>query len=382
MPWQETDPVNERMKFVVAHQSGLYSMSELCMRAGITRRTGYKWLARYAAEGVDGLKERSHAPEHCPHRMDAEVEAVLLAARRAHPSWGPRKLLPWLARRRPELALPAASTVGDLLSREGLVAPRQRGRRPAHPGTVPLVAEAPNEVWTMDFKGEFRMGDGRYCYALTVADAHSRFLLGCDALCSTAGEGAKRCLERLFRTYGLPRAIRSDNGSPFASTARGGLSQLNVEWLKLGIAHHRIPPGKPQQNGAHERMHRTLKAETTRPPGGNQAAQQARFDDFRAEYNEERPHEALEQNPPASRYVASPREMPDVLQEPEYPGHYERRHVRTNGGFRFRGREIFLSEVLCSEWIGLEEVEDGIWSVYFFDRLLARLDERTFKLSG
>lgn len=382
MPWHETDPVNERVKFIAAHQSRLYSMSELCERFGISRQAGYKLVARYAAEGVHGLKDRSRAPRHCPHRMSAEVEAALLEARRAHPSWGPRKLLPWLARQRPGLELPAASTAGDLLARHGLVQPRRRWSRPSHPGTRPLEAAAPNEVWTADFKGEFRTRDGRYCYPLTVADAKTRFLLGCDALLCTQTAGARASFERLFREYGLPVAIRSDNGPPFCSPALCGLSRLSVWWIKLGIAHQRIEPGKPQQNGRHERMHRTLKAETARPPERDQGAQQKRFDGFRDEYNQERPHEALGQKPPGSLYTASTRAMPAVLPGPEYPGHYEKRRVRHTGGFRWRGREIFLSEVLASEQIGLEEVEDGIWSVHFFGCLLARLDERACKLQG
>jgi len=382
MPWQETDPMNERLKFIAAHQSGLYSMSELCEHFGTSRKTGYKWLARYDEEGVDGLKDRSHAPRECPHRMEAAVEAALLSARRAHPTWGPRKLLPWLSRHRPELELPAASTAGDLLARHGLVELRSRRSRPKHPRTPLLDAEAPNQVWTADFKGEFRTRDGRYCYPLTVADAHTRFLLCCDALLSTGTIGAQASFERLFREYGMPKAIRTDNGTPFSSPALCGLSRLNVWWIKLGIAHQRIQPGKPQENGAHERMHRTLKAETTRPPDLNQIAQQKRFDGFRGEFNVERPHEALGQVPPASLYTASTRTMPPVLPKPEYPGQYEKRSVRHTGAFRFRGREIFLSEVLASEWIGLEEIGDGVWSLYFCDYLLARMDERTFKLRG
>lgn len=382
MPWNETDPVTERLRFITAYQSQLYSMSELCRHFGTSRKTGYKWIARYAEEGLDGLKDRSHAPKECPHRMDAVVEAALLEARRAHPTWGPRKLLPWLSRDRPELELPAASTVGDLLARHGLVEPRRRRSRPKHPRTPLVDAKAPNEVWTADFKGEFRTRDGRYCYPLTVADAHTRFLLCCDAMLSTESVGARAGFERLFREYGMPDAIRSDNGPPFSSPALCGLSRLNVWWIKLGIAHQRIERGKPQENGAHERMHRTLKAETTRPPERNQATQQGRFDGFRAEFNLERPHEALGQIPPASLYTASMRPMPDALPKPEYPGHFETRSVRHTGGFRFRGREIFLSEVLSSELIGLEEVDDGIWSVYFYDYFLARMNERSFKLLG
>lgn len=377
MAWQETDPVNERVKFVAARQSGLYSMSELCARFGISRKTGYKWAGRYAAEGVDGLKDRSHVAKHCPHRMSAEVEQALLGAREAHRTWGPRKLVPWLKGKRPELELPAPSTVGDLLERKGLVERRRKRRRDEHPGQGALETAAPNQVWTVDFKGEFRTRDARYCYPLTVADAHTRYLLGCDSLHSTSTAGVIPCFERMFREFGLPEAIRSDNGTPFASTAICGLSRLNVWWLKLGLVHQRIKRGKPQQNGAHERMHRTLKAETTRPPEWNAEAQQRRFDEFRREYNEERPHEALDEQPPAWHYSASAREMPSVLRAPEYPGHYETRGVRRTGEFRFRGHAIFLSEVLAGERIGLEEVDDGIWSIYFFDRLLARLDERT-----
>lgn len=382
MAWQETDPVNERVKFIAAQQSGLYTMSEVCARFGISRKTGYKWVGRYVAEGVDGLKERSHVPKHCPHRMSAEVEAALLDAREAHRTWGPRKLVPWLKRQRPELELPAPSTVGDLLGRKGLVERRRRRRGDAHPGTAALETAAPNEVWTVDFKGEFRTQDGRYCYPLTVVDAHTRFLLGCDSLHSTSTAGVIPCFERMFREFGLPEAIRSDNGTPFASTAICGLSRLNVWWLKLGLVHQRIQPGKPQQNGAHERMHRTLKAETTRPPERNAQAQQVRFDEFRREFNEERPHEAQGSGAACLALQRVGARDAGRVPVPEYPGHYETRGVRRTGEFRFRGHAIFLSEVLAGERIGLEEVEDGIWSIYFFDRLLARLDERTRKLYG
>lgn len=359
MPWQETHRMDLRVKFIAAYQSRLYTMSALCAELEISRKTGYKWVRRYEAEGLDGLKDRSHAPRHCPHRTGVQMEELLVAARKRFPAWGPRKLVAYLERKHPGLALPAASTVGEILARHGLVPPRRRGR-PAHPGSSPLEAAAPNEVWSVDFKGEFRTRDGRYCYPLTASDAYSRFLLGCEGLGSPSTLGARACFEQLFRAYGLPQAIRSDNGTPFASTALRGLSRLSVWWLKLGIAHQRIEPGKPQQNPRHERMHRTLKASTTRPPERNLAEQQRRFDAFRQEYNEERPHEALGQRPPASLYTPSPRAMPEVLPAPEYPGHCETRHVRHTGGFRFRGREIFLSEVLAGEWIALEEVDEGV----------------------
>jgi putative transposase len=382
MPWQTTDPVNERMRFVSAYQSGLYGMSELCLRYGISRETGYTWVGRCAAEGPAGLVDRSHAPKHCPHRLSPDIAALLLAARASHPHWGPRKLLAWLEPRHPGVALPAASTVGELLKREGLVQPRSRHRRGTHPGRKPLLALAPNQVWAADFKGQFRTGDGVECYPLTITDSHSRFLLCCKALDSVATAGTKAGFTACFREYGLPEAIRTDNGTPFAAATPLGLTRLNAWWTQLGIVHDRIEPGRPDQNGAHERMHRTMKAETTRPPGQDQAHQQKIFDRWRWEFDFERPHEALGQQPPATVYEASPREMPARLPEPVYAGHCEVRRVRRMGTVKFRGHEIYLSEVLAHERVALEEVEDGIWSIYFHARLVGRLDERTHRVSG
>lgn len=380
MPWKRTRPVDERLDFIAAHRSGLYSMTELCLRFGISRRIGYKWLRRYEEEGPAGLLERSHIPKHCPHRICAEVAEALLQAKRAHPSWGPRKILPYLARRRPDLELPAASTAGELFRQHGLTERKRRRRGQRHPGAAPLVANAPNEVWTADFKGQFKTGDGLYCFPLTIADAYSRYLLACAARLSVKQVEARPVFEHLFRTYGLPRAIRTDNGAPFATPAFCGLSKLSVWWIKLGIRHQRIEPGRPEQNGAHERMHRTLKADATRPPARDQAAQQRRFDHFCAEYNQERPHEALGQETPASWYHASERAMPERLPEPEYPGHFEVRRVSRAGTFRFQTKQLFLSDTLLEEDIGLEETGDGVWSIYFYDVLLARLDERDLLL--
>jgi transposase InsO family protein len=240
----------------------------------------------------------------------------------------------------------------------------------------------PNDLWTIDFKGDFRMGDGQRCYPLTVADAHTRFLLACHGLSSTAHIGALTVVERVFREFGLPRAIRSDNGGPFATKAIAGLSRLNIWWTQLGIAQDRIAPGHPEQNGSHERMHRTLKQETTFPPGGGMEAQQVKFDGFCQEFDFERPHEALGGQTPGSLYVRSPRELPETLPEPEYPGQCEIRQVRANGILYFKNQQIFLSELLKGLDVALEEVADGIWSIYFYTQLLARLDVRTFTLSG
>jgi transposase InsO family protein len=383
MPWNETDLMRERVRFIDDLESELFTMTELCARYGISRKTGYKWAQRYVeAEGCSGLVERSRAPKHCPHRLAEPVAEALLEMRREHPRWGPRKLLAVLSRRRPQLSLPAASTVGDLLRRHGLVEPRARGRRRSPPQRPKWEAATPNELWSVDFKGEFRMGDRHYCYPLTLVDRHSRYLLGCCGQRSTATLGARAALERCFREHGLPRGMLSDNGSPFSSRALAGLSRLSVEWIKLGIRPVLIEPGHPEQNGAHERMHRTLKAETARPPAANLAAQQRRFDAFRREFNELRPHEALAQRTPAQLYEPSPRPYPRVLPEIEYPGHYEVRRVRQAGEIKWQGDLLFLSSVLAGEPVGLEEVEDGIWSLCFGPLLLARFDERTRRLEG
>ncbi len=376
----QTDPMNQRTRFVLAYQDGLYTMTELCARFGVSRKTGYKWLHRYREQGLDGLKDHSRAPKRCPHQTDAELAELLLETRRSHPRWGPRKLLDYLKPRYPEVSWPAASTVGALLKRHGLVQGKRRRRRVKHPGTVPLVTTAPNQIWGADFKGEFRMRNGHYCYPLTITEAHSRYLLACRGLPSTRQAGAFEVFEGLFKERGLPWAIRTDNGRPFATQALWGLSRLNVWWIKLGIAHQRIEPGKPQQNGRHERMHRTLKAETTRPPEREMTAQQRRFDRFQEEFNHERPHEALGGAVPASVYARSARAMPDKLAEPGYAAHYEVRRVSTAGMFRFKQRQLFLSQALAHESIALEEVADGLWSVYFYEVLLARLDERDFKI--
>lgn len=376
MPWKETCAMQERLRFIDGLESGLYTMTELCARHGISRKTGYKWAERYVQEGVDGLVDRSRAPLECPHRMAAEVREALLEIRRKHPRWGPRKLLGYLRPRKPEWTLPAASTVGDLLRREGLVQPRRR--RSKRPASKPPIAEAaePNDVWATDFKGEFRTRDRRYCYPLTLSDRCSRYLLDCRGLRSTATEGARPAMERVFRKFGLPSGMICDNGSPFGSRALCGLSRLSVWWIKLGIEPLYIQPGHPEQNGGHERMHRTLKAETTRPPAVHLAAQQRRFNAFRKEFNEERPHEALGQRPPAEVYEPSSRPYPARLQEMEYKGHFEVRRVHRDGQIKWRGEVLFLTSVLAGERVGLEEVDDGIWAVHFGTMELARFDER------
>ena len=372
--------MTERARFVALHAEGLYSTADLATRFGVSRKTAYKWLARYHDGGLDALADQRSA-RHSQHaKTDPAVEALVVAARQAHPTWGPRKLVPWLAKRHPGVALPAASTVGAILKRHGLVEPRRRRRVAAHPGSRPLVADTPCDVWTADYKGQFKTGDGVYCFPLTVCDAHSRYVLACEGHDSVKQTGALRVFDRLFHEHGLPYSIRTDNGVPFATQAICGLSRLSVRWIKLGITPDRIEPGKPQQNGQHERMHRTLKAETARPPEADMTAQQTRFDAWRAEFNDERPHDGIGGATPASRYAPSPRPMPEVLPEPDYPAHAEIRRVSRCGTFKMKGHQRFLSQALANEPVAFEEVADGVWSVSFYTVELGRFDERDYQL--
>jgi transposase InsO family protein len=307
------------------------------------------------------------------------VEA-LLEARRLHPSWGAKKLLPILVRKHPDWKWPALSTCSAILKRYGLIQQRRRRRHPGHPGKPTTPMTEPNEIWTADFKGEFKTRDGIYCYPLTVVDGYSRCLLACQGLRSTKIQLARPVFRRLFKEYGLPRIIRTDNGVPFATTALGRLSSLSVWWIRLGIFPELIEPGRPQQNGSHERMHKTLKAETTRPPAGNLRAQQAKFNAFRREFNNERPHEALGQQTPASRYRRSRRQLPKRLPPIEYPGHFEVRLVSKNCGIRWKSHRVCVTHTLAGEYVGLEEIDDGIWDVYFGPVRLGRMDERTLRI--
>ena len=376
MPWLETVPVEERERFIDDHRLGLYDMTELCARYAISRKTGYKWLTRDDAGGRPALRDRSRAPHHCPHKIADTVAQLLLTARHRHPDWGPEKLMQWLAPRHPAVAWPAISTAGDLLARHQLVKKRRRRRPPYHPGVVPPTTLAPNDLWATDFKGQFRTGDSIYCYPLTVTDQHTRFLLACHGLLSTRGTGVRPIFDRLFREYGLPRAMRTDNGVPFASTSLHGLTALNVWWLRLGIQHQRILPAHPQQNGAHERMHKTLKQGAIRPPRATLTVQQRAFNRFRQEYNQERPHQFLRGRTPSALYRPSPRVYTGVLPTLAYPHHFIVKRVTNAGTIRFKTRLLYVSTALKAHRIGLEEVDDGIWSLYFCDVLLGRIDER------
>lgn len=381
MPWEENSVMEQRMEFVLQWRAGLESKAELCRRYGISRRIGYKWAARYEKEGPAGLVDRSHEAHSHPNQTPPAIVERILALRYAHPLWGAPKLQAVFAREHPELPCPAASTIGEMLRRAGLSrAPQPRRRTPPH--TRPLAhAGAPNDVVSIDFKGWFVCGDGRRVDPLTLVDNYSRYLLCCQAVAGCDYEHVRAALERVFRDYGLPRAIRSDNGAPFASTALGGLSRLSVWWTKLGIAVERIEPAKPQQNGRQERFHSTLKLHTANPPAANLGAQQRAFRRFRKEYNEQRPHQTLGQSTPASYYTASPRSYPRPLITPEYRFDWALRTVHKSGSIDWKGREIYLTRVLWGERVGLEPIDDGVYRIWFADLALAQFDERCGKIA-
>lgn len=381
MPWSEKTPMSERRRFIDEFLRGSGTMSDLCASYGISRRVGYKWLTRFLVEGDRALADRSRRPRTSPWAIAEDVATLLITARRRHPTWGPRKILDYL-RPRHGVELPAPSTVGALFKRHGLVRPKRRRPQPGHPGRPTSPIFAPNDVWTADFKGHFALGSGLRCHPLTIVDGYSRFLLACHALTHPTHEASQPVFTRTFQEYGLPSRIRTDNGAPFATTALNRLSSLSVWWMKLGIRPELIEPASPQQNARHERMHRTLKAEATKPPKASIRAQQRRFNAFQLEYNEERPHESLAGKPPAAVYRPSPRVFPDRIPGPEYPSHYFTRYVSTNGGIRFHNRYITVAPALIGEHIGLEEIADGRWSIYFYNHLLGHLDERAGHIHG
>jgi transposase InsO family protein len=366
--------MEQRQAFVWEAQQEWWSMTELCARYAISRKTGYKWLARARAAG--GLCEHSRRPHSCPHAVAPALVERIVRLRRAHRRWGPKKLRRVLTERWPTDAWPARSTISLLLKRHGLAAPRARRRRPGRtPGTLSPM-DAPNAVWAIDFKGHFRTGDGAWCYPLTITDGFSRYLLACDGLPRPTRAATRQTLERVFREYGLPTVIRSDNGVPFAGPGLARLSRLAVWWIHLGIRPELIAPGAPQQNGRHERMHRTLKAETAMPAAPTLTAQRRRFARFRRVYNECRPHEALAQAYPATWYTPSPRAYPTVLPPLEYPDQWRVVTVYGSGDLRWHGTLIWLSDVLCGERVGLHEVADGYWALHLGPCLLGVLDER------
>ncbi len=380
MPWKEMCPMDQRAEFVKLWLTENYTKVELCKRFEISRPTGDLWIRRFLAEGEPGMADRSRAPRRHPNQTPAWQCDRIVEMRKARPSMGPRKIVEMLKRAEPDIVWPAYSTADEILHRAGLVAPRKRSRRRVPLDPAPFGAcDRPNAVWSADFKGQFRTRDGRWCYPLTVTDNHSRYLLLCEGMTCTKGALTNPRLTRLLQEYGLPVALRTDNGAPFASNGLGGLSALSVGLIKLGIRHERTDPGRPDQNGRHERMHKSLKAEAINPPEKNRVEQQKTFDAYLRHFNFERPHEALGNDVPADYYAPSAKPYPSKLEPIEYPGEFTVRRVRQRGEIKWKGGLIYVSEVLAKEPIGLEAIGDGLWNIHFSFQLIGTLDERSQK---
>lgn len=375
MPWKETSVLDMRVQFIALYLQHDVPFGELCRHFGISRTTGYKFIQRYEQMGPAGLQDQSRAPHSHPNSTPQDIQDRIVKFRTKHPHWGPRKLHAALLREYPDDPWPVPSTIGQILQAKNLVKSRSKGQTGKAVPTDLTTPDAPNCVWTADFKGQFALGDKSMCYPLTICDGRTRMILACSALSTTAVDPSKAAWIATFRQHGLPQIIRTDNGNPFASRSIGGLSRLSAWWIRLGIFPERISPGKPQQNGSHERMHRTLKAEVTNQPQANLKSQQKAFNDFIYEYNYLRPHEAISQQVPADLYQASARPYPLILPDIEYPADFTVRHVRTNGEIRWRGALIFLSEVLIGEHVGLEQFDDRHWVLYYGPVPLAVLDD-------
>jgi putative transposase len=380
MPFQETRVMDQRQRFVQDAHCSLMSFSELCRRYGISRKTGYKWLERWIREGPHGLRDRSSRPIESPLATPPTVVEAILEVRRKHTDYGAKKVTWYLERNRPDLRLPSRTTIHNILHRHGLIPARRRRVRRWHPGRPNTEATHPNAIWTTDFKGQFRTRDGRYCFPLTVQDMYSRFLLGCQGRLDISIARAKPVFARLFREFGMPERIRSDNGAPFASNALGRLSQLSVWFIRLGIIPELIEPASPQQNGKHENMHLVLKRQATRPPQANLRMQQRALTTFRHEYNWVRPHEALDGALPSDLYRPSARPFPRRLEPLVYPAHFEVRLVSRNGGIRWLNQWVNVSHLLAEEYVGLEEVDAGLFDVYFGSVWLGRFVEPKLRI--
>jgi transposase InsO family protein len=382
MPWKETGAMDERMRLVLLIEEG-ESVSEAARQCGVSRVTAHKWLGRFDAQGVDGLRNQSRAPLHHPNAMDEAVADRIVALRATHSTWGPVKLMNWLRLHEAGQAWPCASTIGVLLKERGLTAPRG-GRKRVMRYSEPLGhCDAPNRVWCADFKGWFRTGDGVRCDPLTISDGFSRYLLRCQALAHPTHDAVRPLFEASFREYGLPVAIRTDNGVPFAATRGIGISRLSAWWITLGITPERIQPGKPQQNGRHERMHRTLKADTLAPPEANLRRQQRSFDRFQRIYNEERPHQALDNKPPASVYLPSPRQYPQRPGAPEYDPHWKVCNVYAKGSFYYGGHHYFLSDALGNTLIALAATQhEHCMAIHYHHVIIAYLDLRRHRITA
>jgi len=375
MPWSQPDLMSIRLEFVAEALARRQSFTALCAQYGLSEKTGYKWLARFRAHGPAGVQDGTHAPTTCPHRTPPAVRDALCACRRAHPTWGPKKLRGLLAAQHPTVTWPALSTITALLHAAGLVVPRHRTARAVPSPVAPfLTATTPNALWTIDYKGQFTTGDGHYCYPLTIVDSASRFLLACTAQRRISTANVRHVLEQCFRRYGRPAALLSDNGAPFASpVAPRRFSALSAWCVTLGIRPLLTQPRHPEQNGRHERMHRTLKAEATRPPARTARAQQQKFDAFREEYNTLRPHEALGLTPPAQHYHAQPTTGPIRVTPYAYPPGDLLRRVAPSGVLNWHRHQLYISTALAGHEVALRPVSAHLLNVYFTDYLLGTI---------
>jgi len=380
MPWMENNAMDLRKQFITLALNRDLTVTELSNLFNISRKTGHKWLRRFYLEGEAGLADRPRVAKHIRHKADPAAILYALHVRQKHPTWGARKVKQYAKKWAPHLELPCESTIHRYMMLQGMTAKRPRRYKPGHPGRPFTNPKKPNDIWTTDFKGHFKLLNGNYCYPLTVMDEYSRFLLDLKGLDSTGYNGSIPRFVRLFKEYGLPKAIKSDNGIPFATTGLTRLSKLSVLWIKLGIEPILIQPASPQQNGKHERMHRTLKAECTIPPSAQMSTQQKRFNSWKSEYNEERPHDALGGSTPMDMYRTSEKVMPSKLPKPEYPSHFEVRYVSRNNCIRWESKWVGICSALAEEYIGLEEVDDGTWAVYFFWKRIGFMDVKTRRI--
>ena len=374
MPIQAVTKMDIREEIAILALDERLSVSEIARRFGVSRPTVRLWRDRYRELGRSGLIDRSHAPHSCPHKTSAEIEELIIAER-IRWGYGSKKILRRLQDQHPGIELPSRAAADGMLKRAGLVEPRRRRHQGQTPFARSFTANEPGDLMTIDFKGQFRLGNGHYCYPLTLMDYSSRFLLECRALSSTALDGVWRALLSVFREYGLPKALLSDNGVPFAAANHARLSTMSVRLMQLGVQPVFSRPGHPQDNGVHERMHRDLKASATRPPEASFKKQQDRFDIFRREYNEERPHEALEMDRPVNHHRSSPRKMSSKISKWDYPPHFEKRKVSSVGTFKWNHKPLFIGQPLRGEYIGLEPVDGRYQNIYYRNFLIGKLDE-------
>lgn len=379
MPWTEACVMDLKVQLIGDYLKG-YSITGLSRAYGVSRKTVYKWVQRYEKSGLEGLNEHSRAPRYCPHKLAGDIAEQIIATKKNHLDWGPKKVLDFLKREQPNLDWPADSTAGEILKRHGLVKKRRRRRSVPADGGPFTDCHDVNQSWSADFKGDFKLGNKQRCFPLTITDNYSRSLLGCRALENTRYEETRLWFEVTFREFGLPQSIRTDNGSPFASRSLGGLSRLSKWWVDLGITAERIRPGKPQENSRHERMHRSLKEAVCKDPSYSMARQQERFDNFRYEYNELRSHEGLGRRTPGSLYEPSRRSYPELILPPQYGSDMTVRRVRNNGEMKWKSRLVYVSELLAKEPIGLQQTDEHLWQVYYRFHQLGTLNEKTMRI--